>query len=571
MLAEAPGAAAPPRQVGAPTLLLDVMQQELGRAMGELKKADPVPYFLSYSVSEHQYATISATQGALYNSAGGRVRSLDVSVRVGSPALDNTHNESRSSALSSALLPVEDDRDALARVIWLTTDRQYKQAARTFDQVKTHSEVRTEEEDLSPDFSQEQPQAHVAPPGAINGFDRAAWEAKARRYSALFTKYPEVYRSQVVVLVDDFTHYFVSSEGSRIQSRRPHVRLILYAETRADDGMDLLRNETFDGSTLDRLPSDAVVEAKIAKMAQDLKDLRKAPLVEPFTGPSLLSGRAAAVFFHEVLGHRLEGQRQRGDQEGQTFTKKVGQEVLPTFLTVVDDPTLKQLEGVELSGAYDFDDEGVPAQRTEVVENGILRRFLMSRMPIQGFAKSNGHGRAQDNNVPTGRQGSLIVTSSKTVPDAQMRERLIAEVKRQNKPYGLYFEDIAGGFTLTTRQLPQAFQVLPLLVWRVFPDGRPDELVRGVDIVGTPLASLNRLVLTGDATQVFNGMCGAESGWIPVSAASPAILFSELEVQKKAKSNTRPPILPPPAFENVPPPGSSPVPAVPGRKAGVKP
>ena len=570
LLAEAPGAAAPP-SAPAPSLVLDVMQQELGRAMRDLSKADPAPYFLSYSVSEHQYASISATQGALYNSAAAKVRSLDVSVRVGSPALDNTHNENRSSALSAALLPVEDDRDAIARVIWLTTDRQYKQAARTFDQVKTSSEVRTEEEDQSPDFSQEQPQTHVAPPLPMDGFDRAAWEAKVRRYSALFVKYPEVYRSVVTVIVDDFTHYFVSSEGSRIESRRPQVRLILYAETRADDGMDLLRSETFDGSTLDRLPSDAVVEAKIARMAQDLKDLRTAPLVEPFTGPSLLSGRAAAVFFHEVLGHRLEGQRQRGDQEGQTFTKKVGQEVLPTFLSVVDDPTLKQLNGVELSGSYDFDDEGVPSQRTEVVENGILRQFLMSRMPVKGFAKSNGHGRAQDNYVPTGRQGSLIVTSSKTVPDAQMRETLVAEVKRQKKPYGLYFEDIAGGFTLTSRQLPQAFQVLPLLVWRVYPDGRPDELVRGVDIVGTPLASLNRLVLTGDATQVFNGVCGAESGWVPVSAASPAILFSELEVQKKAKSNTRPPILPPPAFEKMPPPGSGPVPPIPISKTRVKP
>jgi predicted Zn-dependent protease len=555
----------------APNLLLDTMQQELTRAMRELGKADPPPYYLSYSVSEHEYASISATQGALYNSARARVRSLDVAVRVGSPALDNTHNENRSSGLTAALLPVENDRDAIARVLWLTTDRQYKQAARTFDQVKTSSQVRTEEEDQSPDFSQEQPQSHVAALVAIDGFDRAAWEAKVRRYSVMFVKYPEVYRSVVTVVVDNFTHYFVSSEGSRIESQRPQIRLILYAETRADDGMDLLRNETFDGSTFDRLPSDAVVEAKIQKMAADLKNLRQAPLVEPFSGPALLSGRAAAVFFHEVLGHRLEGQRQRGDQEGQTFTKKVNQEVLPTFLSVVDDPTLKQLNGVELSGWYDYDDEGVPSERTEVVKDGILHQFLMSRMPIKGFSKSNGHGRAQDNFVPVGRQGNLIVTSSKTVPDAQMREMLIAEIKKQNKPYGLFFEDIAGGFTLTTRQLPQAFQVLPLMVWRVYPDGRPDELVRGVDIVGTPLASLNRLVLTGDTTQVFNGVCGAESGYVPVSAASPPILFSELEVQKKAKSNTRPPILPPPAFEKVPPPGSVPMTPAPVQKPAVKP
>ncbi len=565
-----PAWAAGPPPAPAPNLMLDTMQHELTRAMQDLSKADPPPYYLSYSVSEHQYASISATQGALFSSAQTRVRTLDVAVRVGSPALDNTHNENRSSSLTAALLPVEDDRDAIARVLWLTTDREYKQAARTFLQVKTNSEVRAEEEDLSADFSSEPPQSHMIPPVSLGSFDRAAWEAKVRRYSALFAKYPEVYRSNVTVIEDKFTHYFVSSEGSRIESQRPQVRLIIYAETRADDGMDLLRSETFDGSTFDRMPTDAVVEARIQKMAEDLKKLRTAPLIDPFSGPALLSGRASAVFFHEVLGHRVEGQRQRGDQEGQTFTKKIGQEVLPTFLSVVDDPTLKELNGIELSGWYDYDDEGVPAERTVVVENGILRRFLMSRMPVKGFARSNGHGRAQDNYVPVGRQGNLVVTSTKTVPDAQMRGKLIEEIKRQNKPYGLYFEDIAGGFTLTTRQLPQAFQVLPLMVWRVYPDGRPDELVRGVDIVGTPLASLNRLLVTGDTTQVFNGMCGAESGYVAVSAASPAILFSEMEVQKKAKSNARPPILPPPAFEKVPPPGSAPAPPLAG-KPGVKP
>jgi predicted Zn-dependent protease len=563
-------AAAGPPSAPPPNLLLDVMQQELTRAMRDLSKAEPPPYFMSYSVSEHDYASISAAQGALFGSAQTRVRTVDVSVRVGSPALDNTHNENRSSALTAALLPVEDDRDALARVLWLTTDRQYKQAARTFLQVKTSSEVRAEEEDQSPDFTQEPPQTHIAPPAPINVFDRAAWEDRVRRYSALFVQYPEVYRSSVSLQVDHSTHYFVSSEGSRIESQRPQIRLILYAETRADDGMELLRSETFDGSTFDRLPSDQVVEARIREMAADLKQLRGVPVIEPFSGPALLSGRAAAVFFHEVLGHRVEGQRQRGDQEGQTFAKKVGQEVLPTFISVVDDPTQRQLGGVELNGWYDYDDEGMPAQRTEVIQDGVLRQFLMSRMPVKGFSRSNGHGRAQDNHVPVGRQGNLIVTSTRAVPDAQLREKLIEEVKKQHKPYGLYFEDIAGGFTLTTRQLPQAFQVLPLMVWRVYPDGRPDELVRGVDIVGTPLASLNRLVLTGDTAQVFNGMCGAESGYVAVSAASPAILFSELEVQKKAKSNTRPPILPPPAFEQVPP-GGVPLPPLPARKPGVKP
>ncbi len=325
---------------------------------------------------------------------------------------------------------------------------------------------------------------------------------------------------------------------------------MIEGQTRADDGMDLMRVETFQNQSLDHLPSQAEIGARVQKMATDLKALREAPVAEPFDGPALLSGRASAVFFHEVLGHRLEAQRQRGEREGQTFTKKINEQVLPEFLTVTDDPTRHSLGGSDLSGWYEYDAEGVPAKPVEVIKNGILKTFLMSRMPIQGFSTSNGHGRAQAGFMPTGRQGNLIVTSSRTVPDSEMRQKLIEEVKKQSKPYGLYFDDVAGGFTLTQREAPQAFEVIPIMVYRVYPDGRPDELVRGVDIVGTPLAAMNRIVLTGDKEAVFNGICGAESGSVPVAAVAPSILFSEIEVQKRKHSLDRPPILPPPGFEN---------------------
>jgi predicted Zn-dependent protease len=222
--------------------------------------------------------------------------------------------------------------------------------------------------------------------------------------------------------------------------------------------------------------------------------------------------------------------------------------VLPPFLTVVDDPTVKELNGIKLAGSYAYDDEGMPGQRVVAVQDGVLQNFLMSRIPIAGFSHTNGHGRAQEGFLPTGRQGNLIVTSTKTVPDSELRQKFIDDIKKQGKPYGLYFQDIEGGFTLTERASPQAFEVIPVMVWRVYADGRPDQLVRGVDIVGTPLLSLNNIVLTGNKLQVFNGICGAESGQVPVSASAPAMLFSEIEVQKKAKGAERPPILPPPGF-----------------------
>jgi len=476
-----------------------------------------------------------------------------VTMRVGTPALDNTHGQSRASGVTSGTLPLGDDTDAIARVLWELTDREYKRAAPAFLNVRTNTAVRAEEEDKSPDFSKETPETHlgsVTPPPA---FDRSTWGDEIRRLSGAFRQYPDIYFATVVLQVTDSNSRMVSSEGSAIETPSATTRLIMEAQTRADDGMELLRVETFQAPSAGGLPSEGDLTAKIAKMADDLKALKNAPVAEPYDGPALLSGRAAAVFFHEVLGHRLEGHRQRDEEEGQTFTKKVGQEVLPKFLSVTDDPTVHELAGMKLAGSYDFDNEGVPAKRVEVIKDGILKNFLLSRMPIKDFSQSNGHGRSQPGLMPTGRQGNLIVTSTQNVPEAEMRQKLIEEVKKQNKPYGLYFDDIQGGFTLTTRSLPQAFQVLPVIVYKVYADGRPDELVRGVDIVGTPLAALTRILLTGDQQHVFNGVCGAESGQVPVSAVAPAMLFSEMEVQKRQHSHDRPPILPAPGFEDAAP------------------
>jgi TldD protein len=411
---------------------------------------------------------------------------------------------------------------------------------------KTSKDVHADEEDTSPDFSEEKPASHADYKDLAAAPDRKALENMARDYSALFRKYPYVYSSTVLITSQQMRLRFASTEGGHVVTPTSIIRMAIEAGTIASDGMELMRVETFQAESVGHLPPAAEIAAHVEKMAADLKALRDAPVAEPFDGPALLSGRASAVFFHEVLGHRLEGHRQRGEKEGQTFTKKVNQLVLPEFLSVVDDPTQRVLNGIDLGGWYEFDNEGMPATRVEVIIDGVLKDFLISRMPIKNFAHSNGHGRSQPGLMPTGRQGNLIVSSSRTVKDAELHQKLFDEVKKQGKPYGLYFEDIQGGFTLTQRGAPQAFQVLPVMVWRVYADGRPDELVRGVDIVGTPLAALNRIVVTGEKTDVFNGMCGAESGQVPVAAAAPAMLFSELEVQKRAHGLNRPPILPTP-------------------------
>jgi TldD protein len=532
-------------------VLMESMQKELARATASLSKADPAPYFLSYTVNDAEGLSIAGTNGSILISSAYHRRTADVEMRVGTAALDNTHGQSRPSGIVSGTLPLRDDPDAVSRVLWQLTNKGYDKASAAFVRVKTNQAVQSEEEDKSPDFSKETPQKRIEGDlGRPVSFDQNAWADKIRRLSAVFMKHRDVYDSIIFFQQGTDRSYLATSEGTALEQPSAITRLLIQGETRADDGMELMRVETFQAASPDQLPSEAELAAKVEKVSADLAALRAAPAAEPYAGPAMLSGRAAAVFFHEVLGHRLEGHRQRDEREGQTFTKKINQQVLPPFLTVVDDPTQKELNGVKLAGSYDFDDEGVPSKRVTAVEDGILKNFLMSRMPITAFSNSNGHGRKQAGLMPTGRQGNLIVTSTNTVKDAELRQKFIDEIKKQGKDYGLYFEDIQGGFTLTGRAQPQAFQVIPVMVWRVYADGRPDKLVRGVDIVGTPLLSLNNIVLTGDTLQVFNGICGAESGQVPVSAAAPAMLFSEIEVQKRGKGTQRPPLLPAPGFDN---------------------
>jgi TldD protein len=542
-------------------VLVQAMEAELKRAMSQLGTqtsgasanagaAAPRPYFLSYAVSDASAIDIAAQYGAITASNQNHRRIADVQVRLGNSAQDNTHGDHRNSALTTMTLPLTDDRPALARSLWFATDRGYARALDAYLKVKTEQQVRAKEEDSSADFSAEQAKQDLLPPASALKLDKAGWEKRLREVSALFKQYPDISYNNVELQASEETDYFVSSEGARVATPNHVARLIVVARTRAADGMDLFRVETFEADETGNLPRQQEVLEKTKAMAKNLEDLRRAPITEPFDGPAILSGRAAAVFFHEVLGHRLEGQRQRGDEEGQTFTKLLGKEILPTFLSVSDDPTLQKFEGRPLSGHYSFDDEGQPARRVDLIKNGVLETFLMSRQPISSFSNSNGHGRAETGHMPTGRQGNLIVTSSKTVSDVELRKMLIAEAKRQNRPYGLYFEDISSGFAVTTRRSPQAFQVIPLVVYRVYVDGRPDELVRGVSIVGTPQAALNRIVATNDKEDIFNGICGAESGSIPVSAVAPAMLVSEIETQRQSQGTARPPLIPPPSAED---------------------
>ena len=537
-----------------PAPLLAAMKAELDRSIKTLGAQDPPAYYIGYTLTDSQRATVSGSNGALLQSETNRNRWLEVSVRTGSYDLDNTHKvDGRQSPTGGPGInaPLDDDSDVFRRAIWLETDKQYRAAAEALIKIKTGKEVQVQtEEGRAPDFSREKPQDFTSPWVSFT-LERKPWEQKVRDYTAYFRKSPAVINSIVTFTALAQNAIQLTSEGTQLQFGQVRYRLEIFIQGKAADGMDIDRYYNFDWVNPAEGPDDKGVYAAEDQLRKEMEGLVASPLNEPTVGPALLTGRAAAVFFHEVFGHRAEGHRQKDVNEGQTFAKKVGEKILPEFLNIVDDPTKKKLGNDDLLGYYQYDDEGVVAQRVTLVDHGVLKNFEMSRSPLVGFPHSNGHGRRQIGAAPVSRQGNLIVESTKAVTNAQLRAKLVALIKEQNKPYGLLIDDIAGGFTFTGRGQPQAFQVEPLVVYRVFPDGRPDELVRGVDIVGTPLASLQKIVATGDTPEVFNGYCGAESGFVPVSASSPAILTSELEVQKKQSSTDRPPILPAPAHDKV--------------------
>jgi predicted Zn-dependent protease len=541
---------------------LTALETELRRGMAALaSKADPSPYFISYEVFDRDETIVSASYGALVQSSSRRTRLLDTDVRVGSYQLDSTH-PLRSDTLDfggdaenghAVPLPLGDDGPVTRAVAWLDTDRTYKAAAEAFVKIRTQQTLKAAEEDTSDDFSHERPVTRVGTPIHLGlaGLDRERWEERVRALSRRFKGHPQIYDSQVTLQVSSVDRWIVNSEGTLVEDAENYVRVFLQADTRADDGMELDRFESFDATSFETLAGDAEILRAADAMIADLEALRRAPLADPFIGPAILEGKAAGVFFHEIFGHRVEGHRQKNEEEGQTFARKVGQPIMPPFISVYDDPTLSKLGGVDLAGFYRFDDEGVPASRATLVDRGTLEGFLLSRSPTRGFNHSNGHGRRQEGKAIVSRQGNLVVESTVAISIPDLRSRLRAEAARQGKPYGLLFKDISGGFTNTTRGGPQAFKVLPILVYRVFADGRPDQLVRGADLVGTPLASLTKILAAGDDTQTFNGMCGAESGYVPVSASSPSLLVEQIEVERKDKGNNKPPALPAPAFGRV--------------------
>jgi predicted Zn-dependent protease len=532
--------------------IIDYMAAENARWMKVLKnKPDAPAFYLAYQMWDRDVTVLNAEGGAIIGDRKQHDRLLDVDVLVGTPQVYNRRQlAAKNASMNEALArhgraPFGSDRLAIQQGLWLETDRRYREAALQLAYVKQDKSV-TVDKDKVDDFVHAQAEEYYQPL-AKHQFDEAKWEKRVKECSKKALR-GKATRGSCRVEFRTTTVYFVNSEGTKLQLSWTSARLMVSVGVKARDGMPLSRLEQRFARSAAELPSDEEIDKKmIAVVNKDLDALHEAPVVDPYNGPAILEGRAAGVFFHEVFGHRIEGHRQKGDVSGRTFSAKVGKQIMPAWMTVYDDPTINSINGRTLNGFYRFDDEGVRAQKAVLVDKGVLRGFVMGRNPISGFPHSNGHGRKMPGLQVVSRQGNLVVAASRSVTDEELHKRLIAEVKRQGKPFGMVFTDISGGFTNTSQFAPQAFKVNPVMAYRVYPSGKR-ELVRGVDIVGTPLTALGSIMAAGRTVQTFNGMCGAESGWVPVSATAPSLLLKNLEVENGFKGRDRPPVLSPPSI-----------------------
>ncbi|MEO6776155.1 MAG: metallopeptidase TldD-related protein [Kofleriaceae bacterium] len=528
--------------------ILDILRAENEREMASLANTSEPAYYLAYQLVEQRIVTMDAEGGALVADNDDTARNLDVDVRVGSPKLDNTHqladdpNGLNSPLTRKGLVPFGADPEALSSALWLETDRRYHEAVSALGYVRQDQQTLSQKKASDDDFSHEPTETHIEPIAKLE-FDKAQWAERLKKCSAkALTPTGKATRGSCGVVFQLNTSYFVNSEGTVIQQSWTNAQLSVSVGVKADDGMNLSRLEQRFGQTPKDLPGDGEVDKMIHAVTTDLDALHDAPLAEPYVGPAILEGRAAGVFFHEVFGHRIEGHRQKDLTSGQTFASYVGKAIAPDWLSVYDDPQLVTLNGIQLNGFYRFDDEGVRAHHVPLIDNGKLVGFDMGRNPIPGFPHSNGHGRRSPGLPPVSRQGNLVVEAAKSVEGPELEKMLLEEVKQQGRPYGMIFTDISGGVTNTSAFAPQAFKVNPVMAYRLYPDGHR-ELVRGIDISGTPLVALQSIRAASRQVETFNGVCGAESGWVPVSASAPSLLLEKLEIEKSFIPPDRPPIL----------------------------
>jgi len=562
------------------------MKDEMARTISNLK-IDTLrpPYYVAYSVVEHESYFIRASMGSLLSSSETpRSRSINVQMRVGSPSFDNTDFASFSSLGRSGVTYVsddgskgvsyEDDYTELRRNLWLASDAVYKRSLADLSkkQAAVQNKVRT---DTTADFSPARLYTSVAPENTEK-FDRALWAERTRRLSAVLKKFPMIQYSEVNTGFADDYIYFLNSKGAKNTHQRIRTWVEVKAKTQASDGMPLTNFIAFYGNSLKDVPSEEEMANQIEAIAKELVALRDAPILDSYSGPVWFDGQAAAELVAQGLGPNLcnirdvttdnpQLEQMLKNQLGESsFQNKIGARVLPDFFSVTDNPRQRKYKGIPLIASFDVDEEGVQPVEVNLIERGILKTLLTSQIPHKRIRESNGHARGFQ---PQAFFSNLFLSASKTEKDPEIKRQLISLVKERGLEFGIIVRKINNPyFKQQLREesdpysfgpgAPRPFVLEPILIYRVFPDGR-EELVRGAEITGMTAQSFKEILTASENEYVYNHITSQRKSslmglynpsQIRVCVVTPSLLFESVDLKRTSVPYQTPPVASHPVF-----------------------
>jgi len=515
--------------------ILRAMLSELDRSKGRLKMENvAAPYYIEYRLSDEDEYSSEAAFGALRQQQRNHSRSIRVVVRVGGYKQDSYYNQGTGFA---NVAPTDDAAIPLERQLWLATDIAYKRASEALASKKAVLSQYTADQPFD-DFAHA-PQVSSIDPLVKLELDPKPWNSALEKATTLFRTDPKIQSLAASFGARAVNQYFVNTEGTVTRRGYTVFILNLSGSTQADDGMKLERSPYYSSAVLSEMPNEERLLADTHKMLDTLKALREAPVVEEeYRGPVLFSSDAADDVFAVLIGNNVLGKRPKPGASARTegpFASSYKSRVLPNFVSIVDDPSVKALDGRTLIGSYDTDDEGVRAVAVPVVENGELANYLLGREPIRDFPESNGHGRAGPAQPPAPTIGNLIVKSKQAVSFAELKQQLIELCHKESKPYGYFVDTLGPGLS-------------PRLLYRIYEKDGHEEIVRGGVFSELDTRTLrNDLIAMGNDPLVSN-----REGVIPSTIIAPSILFDELEVKRTDAKNAKLPEYPSPPLPGAP-------------------
>jgi hypothetical protein len=512
--------------------LLEALLAELERSKAQLKMDQlEAPYYIEYRVSDVEDFSTEAAFGATREDQRVHVRLLRVVVRLGDYKQDSYFAQGIG---GTALLPLDNDPIALRHQIWLATDDAYKSAGQALTQKQAALKQFSKEEHPVDDFAKATPVQLVEPTLSLKA-DADGWKKTLEAATNLYRQYPDIQAVSASARFSVINDYFLNTEGTVTRNGKAVYTVQFNASTQAPDGMRLGRTPAWTVARPEELPSREKLLEDGKKALETLEALRQAPIVdEEYRGPVLFSPDAADDVVAQLIGTSVLGRKPNLGAPNRTtgaFATSYRSRVLPTFVSIVDDPTLKDFEGKSLIGSYNVDSEGVRARSVDIVNKGILTNYLLGRQPIRDFPESNGHGRAAPAAPPLPNLGVLLIKSSEPEAPAALKQRVIELATNSGQPFGYRVETMAGA--------------APRLLYRVYAKDGHEELVRGAVFSELDVRALrNDLSALGNDPLVSN-----RTGGMPATIIAPSLLFDELQVKRADTSKDKLPEYPAPPLK----------------------